>query len=378
MTGFGPRVLAKTGIATALHWSGAARPLGAVAGWRSTPPVITYHRVVADFAAEVRHTMPATLVSRAMLEAHLEWLGRRFRLVSLDDLRSHLEDGGTGTRPMAAITFDDGYRDVYEHAFPLLKRRGIPAAIFVVTKLIGTSALQLHDRLYLLVARALSAWTSAPRRFDQFLAGLGVCVPELAQPTGAGRDPVAVQPALLRRLSQAEVLRVCDGLEAELGLDVGDTLRGLLPLTWDMLAEMHRAGMTIGSHTKSHVLLTNEPPDTVLDETAGSRRELEQRLGARVDHFAYPDGRFDSSVVSAVAASGYRAGYTICPHRDRTRPLLTIPRRVFWQNTCLNAFGRFSSAMMGCQVRGAFDFGAGCAHGLARSRAAAAGIGHER
>jgi peptidoglycan/xylan/chitin deacetylase (PgdA/CDA1 family) len=136
-----------------------------------------------------------------------------------------------------------------------------------------------------------------------------------------------------------------------------------------MLAKMQRAGMTIGSHTKGHALLPNEPLDRIVEETAGSRRQLERRLGIRVDHFAYPAGRFDGRVVSAVAAAGYRFAYTTCQHRDRTRPLLTIPRRVLWQNTCCSALGRFSSAMMGCQVRGAFDFGARCRHEHAGPRA---------
>jgi hypothetical protein len=81
-----------------------------------------------------------------------------------------------------------------------------------------------------------------------------------------------------------------------------------------------------------------------------------------VDHFAYPAGRFDEGAVSAVAAAGYRFGYTTCPHRDRTRPLLTIPRRILWQNSCLNALGHFSSTMMSCQVKGVFDFGRDCNH----------------
>jgi peptidoglycan/xylan/chitin deacetylase (PgdA/CDA1 family) len=378
MTGLQPRTLAKTGIAAALHWSGAARPLSAVAGWRSAPPVITYHRVVEDFAASARHTVPATLVSRQMLEAQLDWIGRRFRFVSLDELGSALEAGTGGTGPVAAITFDDGYRDVYEHALPLLTRKGIPAAVFVVTKLIGTSELQLHDRLYLLLARALSAWASARRSLGQFLAGLGVRLPDDERLDRAGHDPAAVQPALLDHLPQAEALRICDALEAEVGLGGADTPNGMLPLTWETLAELSRAGMTIGSHTKSHAQLTNEPPDKVADETAGSRRELEQRLGITVDHFAYPNGRFDSSAVGAVAASGYRFGYTICQHRDRTRPLLTIPRRVFWQNTCLNALGRFSSAMIRCQVTGAFDFGGRCKDAHARRQAAATRAGKAR
>src|SRR6266702_8381297 len=104
MTRIGPRTLAKTGIAAVLHWSGAARPLGAVAGWQTTPPVITYHRVVADFAANAQHVVPSMLISSKMLEQHLDWLGRRFRFVSLDELGSHLEGGAAFKVPVAAIT----------------------------------------------------------------------------------------------------------------------------------------------------------------------------------------------------------------------------------------------------------------------------------
>lgn len=360
MTCIGPRTLAKTGIAAALHWSGVARPLSAAAGWRHTPPVITYHRVVEDFAANARRTVPSMLISSKMLEQHLDWMGRRFRFVSLDELGSHLEGGAAFKVPVAALTFDDGYRDVYEHAFPLLTRKGIPAAIFVVTDLVGTPKLHLHDTLYRGVARALSARASARRGVVDLFGDLGVPWIDIEAPNGDGHDPVAIARRLLDRLSLAEVRRVNDTLEAEFGRNERDAVTDLLPLTWDMLAELHRGGMTIGSHTKSHAGLTNESPQTVLEETAGSRRELERRLGLRVDHFAYPAGKFDSSVVNAVALAGYRFGYATCPHRDRTRPRLTIPRRVFWQNSCLDAFGRFSSTMMDCQVKGTFDFGARC------------------
>jgi peptidoglycan/xylan/chitin deacetylase (PgdA/CDA1 family) len=351
--------LAKTGIAAALHWSGTARLLSAAAGWQSGPRIVTYHQVVEDFAASAQHASPSMLISSHMLEQHLDWIGRRFRFVSLDELASHLE-GGRAENAVAAVTFDDGYRDVYQHAYPLLKRKGIPSAVFVVTDLVGTSNLQLHDRLYFLLGRARSASVPERRRFGQLLTALGARLPEVAEFHAAAGDAVALGRALLDHLSQVEVLGVCDSLEAELGPTRGETPAAVLPLTWEMLAEMHRGGVTIGSHTRTHALLTNEPPQRILDEAAGSRRELERRLGITVDHFAYPAGRFDSCVVSAVAASGYRFGYTTCCHRDRAHPLLTIPRRVLWQGSCLDALGRFSSTMMSCQVKTPLDFRTRC------------------
>jgi peptidoglycan/xylan/chitin deacetylase (PgdA/CDA1 family) len=361
-------MLAKTGIAAALHWSRADRLLSAAAGWQSAPPIITYHRVVPDFANSARDTAPPMLVSCDMLEAHLDWIARRFRVVSLDEMGLHLESGTAFERPVAAITFDDGYRDVYEHAFPLFMRKGIPAAVFVVTDLIGTSGIQLHDKLYLMVTRALSTCASARHNFGQFVAGLGVELPELEQLSGVVRDPAALTQTLLDHLPQATVNRVSAALEAEIGSGGGEIPRGLLSMSWEMLAEMHRAGWTIGSHTRSHPRMTKESPEKVVEETSGSRGELQRALGIEVAHFAYPAGRFDSDVVNAVAASGYRFAYTTCAHRDRAHPLLTIPRRVLWQNSGQSAFAPFSSTMMNFQVGAALDFRERCREKHVRPR----------
>ena len=165
---------------------------------------------------------------------------------------------------------------------------------------------------------------------------------------------------LLEALPQADLRRVVAVLEERFAID--DTaLAPLRPLTWDMLSEMHRAGISIGSHTKSHALLTNEVLETAIDETALSRRILEARLGAKVEHFAYPDGRFDAVTVKVVAASGYRFGYGSCRHRDRRYPLLTIPRQFLWENSCLDARGAFSPEIMACHARWLFDLVSGCA-----------------
>jgi peptidoglycan/xylan/chitin deacetylase (PgdA/CDA1 family) len=142
-------------------------------------------------------------------------------------------------------------------------------------------------------------------------------------------------------------------LENEVKLDESK-LKSLYPLTWEMVSEMHRAGMTIGSHSKTHALLANESEPKVLEELTDSRQLLEQRLGVPVRHIAYPDGRFDAKTLSAAAASGYRFGYTICQHRDSRYPLLTIPRHVLWEKSCMDWLGRFSPSMMSCHVNGVF------------------------
>ncbi len=341
----------KTAIAFALGATPIDRLVARVSGARHLPLVVGYHRVVDDGAPGARSAISPMLVSRRMLEQQLDWIGRRYRFVSLDDVGARLESGDGFRDPVAALTFDDGYRDVYDHAFPLLRRKGIPAAVFVVTDWIGTQSPLPHDRLYLLLARG---WPAA----RDTLVRLGVA--PVGQDTApALRDPFSALRFLLTALPQTRVARVIAALEEETALDDG-ALEGLRPLSWAMLAELRRAGITLGSHTRTHALLANETWPRMLGETAGSRRALEERLATRIDHFAYPDGAFNADAVASVAAAGYRFAYTACCHQDRRYPLLTIPRRLLWENSCRDAGGRFSPAVMSCLTNGVFDLAVGC------------------
>jgi hypothetical protein len=100
----------------------------------------------------------------------------------------------------------------------------------------------------------------------------------------------------------------------------------------------------------------------MLEELAGARHVLEDRLHTPIKHFAYPDGAFNAEAVEAVAQAGYRFAYTTCHHRDRRHPLLTIPRCVLWENSCLDPSGRFSGAVASCVTSGVFHFASGCRH----------------
>jgi peptidoglycan/xylan/chitin deacetylase (PgdA/CDA1 family) len=345
----------KTGVSSAIHASGADWLLAAR---RRQPVVLGYHRVVDDFAAHATYSIPAMLISRAMLDRHLDWIGRRFQIVSLDELRSRVAARSWSARPIAAITFDDGYRDFYEHAFPLLKRKGIPAAVFAVTDCAGTSEVLPHDKLYLLLARASTRWASFSRELLQLLGRLDIALPNRALIVRSTTVHAALR-ILITTLSRADVQRIIDALDVEYPLP-GDLPDGLRPLSWEMLAEISDAGIVVGSHTKTHILLTNEEQGKVIDETTGSRNELERRLGRAVTCFAYPDGRFDAAAVRAVAAAGYEVAVTTCRHRDPEYPWLTLPRVLLWEQSSAGARGRFSGAILSCQLNGLFDVLSAC------------------
>ena len=313
-------MIVRTALKTATAWAVTRTGFDQVAHrrlHRSVPFVVGYHRVV-DRINAVDGSLPSMEVSVAMLEQHLDWLARHFRIVSLDDMGA-----GTHTsRPTAAVTFDDGYSDVYHHAFPMLKRKGIPAGIFVVTDIVGTSELPIHEKLYGALTRS------------------------------GAHDPFATTQRLLRRLPQSEVLRVIGDAKSS---DDPRTER-LQPMTWDMLAEMRRVGLTIGSHSKTHAFLTNETDERVRDEVEGSREVLQRRLNTPIDWFAYPGGSFNTRVVRAVERAGYRYALSDCRrHRDAGHPMLTLPRKGLWERSCLDPRGRFSPSIMSCHAAAMFD-----------------------
>jgi len=83
-------------------------------------------------------------------------------------------------------------------------------------------------------------------------------------------------------------------------------------MSWDELRDLQRAGMTIGSHSRTHPELIKLAPPALDDEVAGSRQVLRRELGSTIDYFAYPFGEHSAAVEHAVRAAGYRAARE-CP-----------------------------------------------------------------
>lgn len=354
MTAATVRGLVKSGAAGVLSWARADAVIGAVTGARRVPLVLGYHRVVTSFAEAARSAMSPSLTSTRMLETQLDWIGRRFPFVTLDEAGDRLRRGDT--RPVAAVTFDDGYRDVYENAFPLLQRKGIPAAVFVVTDALDSGSPHRYDILYALLARGFTRWPDAPDALGRLFRSREL------RPAGAvPATALAATSWLLRSLPQPAIDRLVTALEGDDPLEPA-AVDAMTPMSWAMVEELARAGWVVGSHTRSHAWLTLEPPAVVAGELREARVAIERRLGGPVRHFAYPDGQFTRATTAAVDAAGYAFAYTTCTHRDPDYPLLTLPRLMLWEHACLDAGARFSPAILSCQVHGVFDLVRGCEH----------------
>lgn len=343
------RAWVKSAAAMALSTTGLDELVGRFKNGR-TPLIVTYHRVVEDYRRASGTSLPAMLVSTRTLERHLDWLGRHFDFVTLDQLAA-LAHAAPSSRPRAAITFDDGYRDVFENAFPLLERKGIPFTVFVTTDLVGTVGGHVHDRLFSELSRIRSRDVPTGRVLE-ILTRVGIPAQEAARL--AQLPPVHSAPRLLGKLKRSRVLWLAEMLHHET-VNGTPSAEPLQMLTWDMLRRMQGSGVTIGSHTRTHVWLTQEDSRICENELRGSRAALERHLGRSARHFAYPAGCFDHRIVRLVRDAGFEFGYTICLHRDLALPQLTIPRKVFWEGTCMDLRGRFSTSIMSCAAHRVFD-----------------------
>jgi peptidoglycan/xylan/chitin deacetylase (PgdA/CDA1 family) len=259
--------------------------------------ILVYHRVGGP-PDELR-----PWVCARHFESHVRYLQRHFDVRTLGDVVATLKSGRPVPRLVVALTFDDGYRDLAVHAYPLLCRHGLPASAYVATDLVSTRALSWSDRLAHILLRArrrtlAGDLAAAPRPLD-LRSPRGRSRAWLALTERLSRLPETDRPAALLRLAEAAGLA-----EADLG-------DGNLMLRWDDLRLMDPRLMEIGSHTRTHAILGTAEPARVQDEVEGSKRTLETMLGREAAGLTYPNGSSSSVAADAARRAGYRYACTV-------------------------------------------------------------------
>src|SRR5687767_8778782 len=127
--------LAKVVISDALFYSGALAAYRRRA-MRAAGVVLLYHRVVDDPPELLDYSASGISIGVRAFDAQMAYLRAHYRLTSLQSLVDRVSNGAPLDDGVCAVTFDDGWRDNYTHAFPILKKYGVPCTIFLTTNFI--------------------------------------------------------------------------------------------------------------------------------------------------------------------------------------------------------------------------------------------------
>ncbi len=280
--------------------------------------ILSYHKVSPDAHPFFPPIHPA------VFERQMQFLKSFYRVMSLQELIDRTACGDIPARSVA-ITFDDGYRDNYEYAFPILKKYQLPATVFVATGAIGTGEPIWHDRVF---DAFRFATVDRARLKDS-------SIPELMLETVDARS-CSLEPVLARAKT------LYGGTRQSLVDDLEETLRPHLPfdrnqrmLTWDQVREMFSAGIEFGSHTVSHTILSRIPELEIVRELQHSKEELSGNLKTRISLFAYPNGKhgdFDDHTKSLVRDCGYSCAVTCCSgFNSPSSDIFALKRGLPWQ-----------------------------------------------
>jgi peptidoglycan/xylan/chitin deacetylase (PgdA/CDA1 family) len=248
--------------------------------------ILGYHRVLPDSAIDRQYVQPGMYVTPSVLETHVRFLRRHFRIISFEDfLRLQESRGWDLDVRYCLITFDDGWLDNYTYAYPVLRRYDVPATIFVSTALVGSEEWMWPDKLGWLLTR------SAGR----------------PGATAAATDAVIER---WKRLSNRTIVDLLAEMARRFRVNFP---RQRVFLDWDEIREMSAGRIAFGSHGATHRLLPGMSPADVWAEVSGSLQRLQHELDNPLPVFCYPNGDHDDAVVRHVQAAGYRAAVSTVP-----------------------------------------------------------------
>jgi peptidoglycan/xylan/chitin deacetylase (PgdA/CDA1 family) len=268
-----------------VFWAGLLRASGVLSlarKWvqRHGAIVLTFHRVLANSELQQTASLGGMIVRQKTFAAFLKYASQTCEFANLER-----EPEWTPTGKLkVVITFDDGWSDNASSAYPIASRYHVPLAIFIVPERTGT---------------VLPFW---PERAAAALHHVS--------PINGNRRAVSIRKAI-------EALKTLPAMERETRISQMVGSAGVLEpsaavdkaMTWDQIAELHACGVTFGSHTSTHEILTMLPAEQAEQEIVSSREAIQQKLGSSCHLFSYPNGDYSEHVRGLVAQAGYQFAF---------------------------------------------------------------------
>jgi peptidoglycan/xylan/chitin deacetylase (PgdA/CDA1 family) len=298
---FAAKVLQHVGVLAALEC--------ATAVWNPALTVLTYHRI-ADPETNAFYD-PVISATPDLFRTQMHWLGKHTCIISLADLIERAQKGRLWHEPTVLVTFDDGYRDNFEVAVPILAEYGVPATFFIPTAFLEQPQLPWWDYVAYVIKQTKVPRFTLERNRDGRVAPLEINVKAMSRTT-------AIMTIIRAFLDQTvdDEHRFLEQLlaRAEVTVDTESLGRSLF-MSWDQARQLSAlgTGFTIGSHAHSHRNLGQLDDDSQRFELTESKQILETRIGHEVKALAYPYGwlgTYTKNTKATAAEAGYHFAFT--------------------------------------------------------------------
>lgn len=251
--------------------------------------ILTYHRILPPSDPGYRFEQPGMVVHPDTFEMHLRTLNEYFQLVSLPDWVDKARNGQALPHKACAITFDDGWRDNFQYAYPLLQATHTPATIFLVSNFIGKPDDFWPGQL----ARILDIASQQGDTLDwgnESLHWLRNIIGNSSQIPRYSADWADQCIVRAKAFPESDIYSNLVAIRKTSPFDTLTNVRVLLD--HKEIDEMGKSGLvSFGSHTCNHTRLSNNlATDVIQKEIVVSRDDLKTNTQQAINLFCYPNG----------------------------------------------------------------------------------------
>jgi peptidoglycan/xylan/chitin deacetylase (PgdA/CDA1 family) len=267
---------------------------------RSQVAIIMYHRIGTNkdiWSIDTTYTSD--------FEKQMRYLKKTYEIISFEKLTQAILEKKTLPKRAAIVTFDDGYKDNYTEAYPILKKYEIPATIFLTTGYIETDNLFWWDKIgYVLCNTKL-------KKIE--LEDFGDI-----SPISIDNIPYSLDIILekFKKIPEDKKKKLIEILVQKSDVDIPRGVGKNLIMSWDNIGEMNENGINFGAHTVTHPVLTNLSLNQAKFEIIESKKNIEKRLDKTVTTFSYPNGLandYNSEIVKILKENGFICSVTAIP-----------------------------------------------------------------
>lgn len=319
--------------------------------------ILMYHRVLPDDMKKQAIVQPGMSVTQSMFESSMKFIKKNYDVVSLEEIIAVLEKGETVKKKTIAVTFDDGWRDNYQFAYPVLKSYDIPAIIFVSTELIQTNRLPIFMEACILLGegdlwpdKAVTIFNKIVKEHDLIQSQINL--------TSQSLNQISINAYWYMRtlmlLEYKYISLITSELKKACSDDISNWDNQRWMLNWDEIKDMYKHNITFGSHAISHDLLIHLDHDRIDHELIESKNIIESNTGIQVSIFSYPNGDYNREIKSMVQKAGYSGAVAVtgCYSDESKLDIFALRRRNINEGAALGPAGNFSKSIFACLIEG--------------------------